>query len=85
MSNISTRGDNGNILESRLKTLRSKAQERLNLCTKPDIMTEANQLKGTLNNKLIYEDTSESFAADEKSPIRIRKRSSPSKLNLSTT
>jgi hypothetical protein len=85
MSNISTRSDNGNILESRLKTLRSKAQERLNLFTTPDIMTEANQLKDTLNNKLIYEDTFESFAAGEKSPLRIRKRSFPSKLNLSTT
>jgi hypothetical protein len=75
----------GDILESRLKTLRSKAQERLKLFTTPDIMTEANQLKDTLDNKLIYEDTFESYAAGEKSPLRIRKRSSLSKINLSKT
>jgi hypothetical protein len=85
MSNIQTRSGNiGDLLESRLKTFRSKEQEKVNLFTTPDIIFEDNQLKDTLDNKFIYEDTFDLFAAGEKSPLKIRKRSSPQKLNLST-
>jgi hypothetical protein len=85
MSNIQTRSDNiGDLLELRLKTFRSKEQEKPNLFTTPDIILQDNQLKDTMDNRLIYEDTFELFANGEKSPLKIRKSSSPQKLNLST-